>query len=192
MLHGAIGDAVRRRAPLVRGADVLRDADREFQPEGLSGEAGRSAPHGAPQAAPQDVPEDTEPREEAPRPLDARRGRSPDSIRSSSGSAIAALGVFLAAVLWLGFSGGPVADLVKSAIGAAAYVAPVVLVPLGTLIVTRSALVDVRPFRLGLPIAVVGLLLVLGSDHGGLGGSGSSGSLRSRSARPARRSSACC
>ncbi len=107
-----------------------------------------------------------------------RRGRS-RSARAIAGQhpelvglAIAALGVFLAAVLWLGFSGGPVAGLVKSAIGTAAYVAPVVLVPLGGLMVARSALVDVRPFRLGLPIAVAGLLLVLGSDHGGLAGRG--------------------
>jgi len=33
----------------------------------------------------------------------------------------------------------------------AAYLTPLVLVPLGALIVTRSALVDVGPFRIGLP-----------------------------------------
>ncbi|HTR33578.1 MAG TPA: DNA translocase FtsK [Gaiellaceae bacterium] len=88
------------------------------------------------------------------------------------GLGLAALGVFLAAVLWFGFSGGPVAHLVRSAIGAAAYLAPLVLVPLGALIVARSALVDVRPFRLGLAVAIVGLLLTLGSAHGGLAGDG--------------------
>jgi S-DNA-T family DNA segregation ATPase FtsK/SpoIIIE len=81
-------------------------------------------------------------------------------------------GVFIAAVLWFGFSGGPVAHAVKAAVGAAAYLSPLVLVPLGTLIVTRSALVDVRPFRLGLGVAVTGLLLTLGDGHGGAVGDG--------------------
>jgi DNA segregation ATPase FtsK/SpoIIIE, S-DNA-T family len=88
------------------------------------------------------------------------------------GLALAACGVFLAAVLWLGFSGGPVGDLVRSAVGAAAYIAPLVLVPLGGLMVTKSELVDVRPFRLGLGVALAGLLLTLGSGHGGVAGEG--------------------
>ena len=58
------------------------------------------------------------------------------------------------------------------AIGWAAYVTPVVLVPLGALIVTRSALVEVGPFRLGLPAALLGLMLTLGRGHGGLVGKG--------------------
>ncbi len=88
------------------------------------------------------------------------------------GLCLAAVGVFLAAVLWFGFSGGPVGELVQSGIGAAAYLAPVVLVPLGGLMVTKSALVDVRPFQLGLAVALTGLLLTLGSGHGGLVGDG--------------------
>jgi DNA segregation ATPase FtsK/SpoIIIE, S-DNA-T family len=95
-------------------------------------------------------------------------GQHPELV----GLTLAALGIFLAAVLWFGFSGGPVAGLVRSAIGAAAYIAPLVLVPLGVLIIARSALVDMRPFRLGLPIALAGILLVLGSSHGGGVGSG--------------------
>ncbi|HZU20979.1 MAG TPA: DNA translocase FtsK [Gaiellaceae bacterium] len=88
------------------------------------------------------------------------------------GLALAGLGVFLAAVLWFGFSGGPVAHVVKAGVGVAAYLAPLVLVPLGALIVTRSELVDMRPFRLGLAVAVLGLLLTLGRSHGGLAGHG--------------------
>ncbi len=88
------------------------------------------------------------------------------------GLALAGIGVFLAAVLWFGFSGGPVAKLVRDGIGAAAYLAPLLLVPVGALVVTRSALVDVRPFRLGLAVAVLGLLLTLGRSHGGLAGRG--------------------
>jgi DNA segregation ATPase FtsK/SpoIIIE, S-DNA-T family len=88
------------------------------------------------------------------------------------GLGLVAVGVFLAAVLWLGFSGGPVADLVQSAIGTAAYLAPLVLVPLGALMVAKSSLVDVRPFQLGLGVGLLGLMLTLGSGHGGLLGDG--------------------
>jgi DNA segregation ATPase FtsK/SpoIIIE, S-DNA-T family len=55
---------------------------------------------------------------------------------------------------------------------ASRYLAPIVLVPLGALIVARSAVVDLRPFRLGLGVALFGLLLTLGSGHGGLVGDG--------------------
>ena len=75
-------------------------------------------------------------------------------------------------MLWFGFSGGPVTKLVDDAVGAAAYLAPLVLVPLGGLVVTRSELVDVRPFRLGLVVALLGFLLTLGRSHGGLAGRG--------------------
>jgi S-DNA-T family DNA segregation ATPase FtsK/SpoIIIE len=88
------------------------------------------------------------------------------------GLGLAGLGVFLAAILWFDLSGGPVAGLPTDAVGAAAYLMPLVLVPLGLLIVARSALVDVRPFRLGLAIALVGLLLTLGNSHGGAVGEG--------------------
>jgi DNA segregation ATPase FtsK/SpoIIIE, S-DNA-T family len=100
-----------------------------------------------------------------------RRGRrtKPRSHHHAElvGLGLVGLGVFLAAILWFGFNGGPVAHLATDAIGYAAYLAPLVLVPLGALIVTRSALVDVRPFRLGLAVALLGLMLTLGSAHGG-------------------------
>ncbi len=88
------------------------------------------------------------------------------------GLCLAALGVFLAAVLWFGFSGGPVGGLARSAIGAAAYLAPVILIPLGAMMVAKSALIDVRPFQLGLAVALTGLMLTLGTAHGGLVGDG--------------------
>jgi S-DNA-T family DNA segregation ATPase FtsK/SpoIIIE len=92
------------------------------------------------------------------------------------GLGLAALGLLLAAILYLGWNGGvvggAVADGVRAAIGAAAYVAPAGLVVLGGLMLTRSALVDVRPFRTGLPVAVFGLLLTLGTSHGGAAGDG--------------------
>ena len=92
------------------------------------------------------------------------------------GLGLVALGVFLASMLYLGWSGGmvggAVADGFKSAIGAAAYVAPVAFVVIGALMVSRSALVDVSPFRSGLLVTSFGLLAALGSAHGGAFGRG--------------------
>jgi S-DNA-T family DNA segregation ATPase FtsK/SpoIIIE len=88
------------------------------------------------------------------------------------GLGLSGLGVFMAAVLWFGLSGGPVAHGVHWLVGAAAYLTPLILVPLGVLMVARSELIDVGPFRIGLPVAVVGLLLTLGRGHGGMTGRG--------------------
>ena len=104
-----------------------------------------------------------------------RRGKSlrqADQHPELIGLGLVGLGVFLAAVLWFGFNGGPVAHLLKDGIGAAAYLAPVVLVPLGALMVAKSALIDVRPFQVGLAVALTGLMLTLGAGHGGLAGRG--------------------
>jgi S-DNA-T family DNA segregation ATPase FtsK/SpoIIIE len=88
------------------------------------------------------------------------------------GLGLAGLGVFLGAILWFGFNGGPVKDLADAAIGAAAYLTPIILIPLGAMIVAKSSLIDVRPFRLGLGVALPGLMLTLGTAHGGLLGDG--------------------
>src|SRR5438874_11753363 len=93
-----------------------------------------------------------------------------------TGLGLLALGVFLASILYLGWSGGMVgggiAGIFTGAIGAAAYVAPVAFVIVGALMVARSALVDVRPFRTGLLVTSFGLLATLGSAHGGAFGRG--------------------
>jgi DNA segregation ATPase FtsK/SpoIIIE, S-DNA-T family len=101
-----------------------------------------------------------------------RRGARSHHHPELVGLGLLAAGVFLACVLWFGLSGGPVAGATTAAVGWAAYLAPVVAIPLGALIVTRSALVSLRPFRLGLSIAVVGLMAALGSAHGGYVGRG--------------------
>jgi S-DNA-T family DNA segregation ATPase FtsK/SpoIIIE len=92
------------------------------------------------------------------------------------GLGLTALGLLLAAILYLDWNGGVVgsaiADGVRAAVGSAAYVAPAAFVALGGLMVARSALIDVRPFRTGLPVAFFGLMLTLGSAHGGSVGSG--------------------
>jgi S-DNA-T family DNA segregation ATPase FtsK/SpoIIIE len=108
----------------------------------------------------------------------ARRERSqhhPELI----GLGLAALGVFLASILYAGWDGGvvggAVADGFRDALGAAAYGAPLVLAGVGGLMVARSALVDVKPFRTGLGVALLGLLLTLGREHGGYAGRGLEG-----------------
>jgi len=82
-----------------------------------------------------------------------------------------ALGLFLGAVLYFGWNGGYVGgwlgDGLDRLIGDAKYLVPVALVVLGALTVTRSALVDVRPFRMGLAVLAAGLMITLGKDQGG-------------------------
>src|ERR1700746_1293630 len=67
-----------------------------------------------------------------------------------------ALGLFLGAVLWFGWNGGDVGGWLGEGldrlVGDAKYVIPIALVVLGALVVTRSELVDVRPFRTGLAV----------------------------------------
>ena len=69
------------------------------------------------------------------------------------GLGLAALGLLLAAILYLdwngGVVGGAIAAGVRAAVGSAAYVAPAAFVALGGMMVARSALIDVRPFRTG-------------------------------------------
>src|SRR4051812_10911306 len=110
-----------------------------------------------------------------------RRTRKGGKVKSQQhpeliGLGLVALGIFLAAILYLGWNGGAVggwgADAFTGAIGAAAYVAPVALVVVGTLMVARSALVDVSPFRTGLAVTSFGLLTTLGEAHGGAIGRG--------------------
>jgi S-DNA-T family DNA segregation ATPase FtsK/SpoIIIE len=95
------------------------------------------------------------------------------------GLGLVALGLFLTSILYLGWSGGMVgswiADGFTAAIGAAAYVAPVAFVVVGALMVARSALVDVNPFRTGLAVTSFGLLAALGANHGGAVGRGLQG-----------------
>ena len=58
----------------------------------------------------------------------------------------------------------------RDAIGSAAYVAPLALVAVGGLMLFRSALLDMKPFRTGLAVTLLGLMVTLGSAHGGFVG----------------------
>ncbi len=85
-----------------------------------------------------------------------------------------ALGLFLGAVLYFGWNGGYVGgwlgDGLHRLIGVASYGLPVALIALGGLMITRTALVDVRPFRVGVAVLAAGLMITLGKDQGGYGG----------------------
>ncbi len=83
------------------------------------------------------------------------------------GLGLIAIGIFFSCVLWFGLNGGPVTSGARSLLGWAAYLLPVALLPVGVLLITRSSLVEMGPFKLGLGVALVGLMLALGSSHGG-------------------------
>ena len=97
------------------------------------------------------------------------------------GLALLALGLVLAAILYLGLDGGAVgswlAGVLTEIIGNAAYVLPVTLVALGGLLLARSDLLEVRPFRLGVGVSFLGLMTLLGKDSGGFIGLAIGGTL---------------
>src|ERR1700693_3830137 len=83
----------------------------------------------------------------------------------------AALGLFLGSVIYFGWNGGYVGgwlgDGLHRLVGVAGYGLPVLLTVLGGLMITRSALVELRPFRAGLIVLAGGLMIALGKDQGG-------------------------
>ena len=87
------------------------------------------------------------------------------------GLGLLALGSFLAAVVWAGWNGGYVGgwigDGLDALIGNATFGLPAALAIVGALMVARSDLVDVRPFRTGLVVLAFGLMITLGQDQGG-------------------------
>ncbi|HEX2110975.1 MAG TPA: DNA translocase FtsK [Gaiellaceae bacterium] len=96
------------------------------------------------------------------------RGRAhPELI----GLGLFAVGLFLAAVLLLGWDGGVLGENVDEGldrlVGAARFAFPPALLAVGALMVARSSLVDVRPFRSGLGVLLLGLLMTLGAERGG-------------------------
>jgi DNA segregation ATPase FtsK/SpoIIIE, S-DNA-T family len=87
------------------------------------------------------------------------------------GLGLVAFGAFLGSVRYAGWNGGWVGqalvDGFDALVGGASWVLPILLVALGSLMVARSALVDVRPFRAGLVVLFFGLMIALGRDQGG-------------------------
>jgi DNA segregation ATPase FtsK/SpoIIIE, S-DNA-T family len=112
------------------------------------------------------------------KPPSRRKKAAPKGARARSlnhpelwGLGLVALGLFLGSVLYVGWNGGYVGaalvDGLDALIGGASWGLPVALVAVGGLMVARSALVDVRPFRMGLGVLTAGLMITLGRDQGG-------------------------
>ncbi len=113
-----------------------------------------------------------------PQAPESRQEDADEAKRAPTQRASRALGprgdrarALLGAVLYFGWSGGYVGGWLGNGldklIGVATYGVPVALGVLGALMVTRSALVDVRPFRTGMVVLFGGLMITLGKDQGG-------------------------
>ena len=89
------------------------------------------------------------------------------------GLGLTAVGLFLSTLVYLGWEGGRagewIGDGIWGVIGDAGYLLPAALVVVGALMLGRSAIVELRPFRTGIAVTALGLMLVLGA-HGGIVG----------------------
>src|SRR5512132_2821593 len=105
-----------------------------------------------------------------------RRKRGPKKAEGHQhpeliGLGLLALGVFLGFVVWADWNGGYVGlwvgEGLDALIGSATLGLPAALAIVGALMIARSDLVDVRPFRTGLFVLACGLMITLGKDEGG-------------------------
>ena len=117
------------------------------------------------------------------RPKTSSRAAAPRARPAASGNArqhhelaglvLVAVSVFLAVVLWFGWDGGFIGSRVVSSLdvlfGGASTLIPLALGALGGLLLARSSLPDVRPFRTGLIVLTLAVLLAFGSGQFGLG-----------------------
>jgi S-DNA-T family DNA segregation ATPase FtsK/SpoIIIE len=91
------------------------------------------------------------------------------------GLGLLAVGLFLCTLVYLGWeggeAGGAVVDGVWAVVGDAGYLLPAAFVVVGALMLGRSALVQVHPFRWGLGSLALGIFLLL-ADSGGWIGTG--------------------
>ncbi|MDF2753740.1 MAG: translocase FtsK [Gaiellaceae bacterium] len=87
-----------------------------------------------------------------------------------TGLGLAAVGLFLSTLVYLGWEGGTaggwIVDGLWALVGDAGYLLPAALVVVGSLMLGRSRLVQVHPFRWGLASIALGVFLLL-SDSGG-------------------------
>ncbi len=117
----------------------------------------------------------------ARRPPTPRRGGKAETpqARELAGLGMVALGLFLGLALFLGFSAGPVGrwleEGVRVLVGRAVVAVPLLLVAIGVGVILRHALLGSRPFRLGLAIGAVSLLIALAAGAIGLGGTARGG-----------------
>ena len=91
------------------------------------------------------------------------------------GLGLTAVGLFLTTLVYLGWeggrAGGTIVDGLRALVGEGAYLLPAALVVVGAMMVGRSKLVQVHPFRWGLGSLALGLFLLL-ADSGGYVGTG--------------------
>jgi S-DNA-T family DNA segregation ATPase FtsK/SpoIIIE len=91
-----------------------------------------------------------------------------------TGLALLFVGVFLAVPLWLGWDGGIVGAKIVSGldglVGDARVAVPLLLLLIGGLMVARSSLVSLRPFRTGLIVLLLGVMTIFGEERGGATG----------------------
>jgi S-DNA-T family DNA segregation ATPase FtsK/SpoIIIE len=91
------------------------------------------------------------------------------------GLGLTAVGLFLSTLVYLGWEGGRaggwVVDGIWALVGDAGYLLPAALVVVGAMMLGRSSLIQVHPFRWGLGSLVLGLFLLL-ADSGGYIGTG--------------------
>ena len=100
-----------------------------------------------------------------------KRARAAHEHPELIGLGLAAVGLFLASLLYLGWEGGVAGEKIEAGlrdlVGSAAYAVPLGLVVVGGMMLFRSELLEVKPFRTGLGVTVLGLMVTLGSGHGG-------------------------
>jgi DNA segregation ATPase FtsK/SpoIIIE, S-DNA-T family len=100
----------------------------------------------------------------------AKPKRSRGQHAELAGLGLLAAGIFLSTLLYFGWQGGYVGaritDGLEALVGAAAYGLPVAFVVIGALMLARSELIVVRPFRTGIVVLSFGVFTLLG-DHGG-------------------------
>src|SRR5918998_201933 len=91
------------------------------------------------------------------------------------GLGLTAVGLFLATLVYLRWEGGrageSLVDGIWALVGDAGYLLPVALVVIGSMMLGRSSLVRVHPFRWGLGSVTLGIFLLL-ADSGGYVGTG--------------------
>jgi DNA segregation ATPase FtsK/SpoIIIE, S-DNA-T family len=111
-------------------------------------------------------------------PARVKRRKRPPRQRSHHhpeliGLGLVAVGLFLATLTYLGWEGGRagawVEDAIWAVIGDAGHLLPAALVVVGALMLGRSAIVELRPFRTGIGVTAFGLMLVLGGRGGYVG-----------------------
>ncbi|MGI9659650.1 MAG: hypothetical protein ACR2OD_12130, partial [Gaiellaceae bacterium] len=93
-----------------------------------------------------------------------------------AGLALVAAGIFFAVVIWFGWDGGVVggklADVFAIVVGRTSALIPALFVAIGVLLIVRSDLVDVRPFRLGIAILALSLTTIFAAGVFGIGPDG--------------------